>query len=187
MLALRKDRTPTVTVFRNVRCVPDFDYTLLSVKQIWREQRVNSLFADDECLVMENGDRLPFDSAVELPTVRMVSLPKLLSVTAKRGGAALPAVATPATAMRPPPTPSTSPSTCLRSERERKSRESAKAAARSSDAGARCGQAVGRDACVRRRAAASHGLPTTTVEEEGRDEARGGARGESRGRGGCNR
>ena len=49
-----------------------------------------------------------------------------------------------------------------------------------SEANPRC-LLTGRDACVRRRAAASHGLPTT-VEDEGRDEARGGARDESGGR-----
>ena len=42
--------------FRNVRWVPSFTFTLLSVKQLWREQSIDTLFADVNALV------LPFPS-----------------------------------------------------------------------------------------------------------------------------
>ena len=113
-VVVRKDGVPVFVTFENVRCVPDFDYTLLSVNQLWREQKINSLFADDQCLVLKNGDRLPYHLGTELPTVRIISVRKLLAITCKRGGAALPAVATPATAIRPPPTPSTTASSSSR-------------------------------------------------------------------------
>ena len=104
-MVTRKDGTPVLVTFENVRCVPDFGYTLLLVKQLWREQKINSLFADDQCLVLENGDRLPYDHGTELPTVRIICASKLLATIPTRDGTALPAVATPATAVRPPPTP----------------------------------------------------------------------------------
>jgi len=41
---------PHTVVFRNVRCVPDFHYTLLSVTQLWQEQRIEARFADSRSL-----------------------------------------------------------------------------------------------------------------------------------------
>ena len=32
--------------FTNVRCVPQFKYTLLSVDQMWEEQRIDARFRD---------------------------------------------------------------------------------------------------------------------------------------------
>ena len=33
-------------ILTNVRYVPDFKYTLISVKQIWREQNIDTRFRD---------------------------------------------------------------------------------------------------------------------------------------------
>ena len=41
---------PCQILITNVRCVPNFAYTLLSVTQLWEEQRIKSLFADDRVL-----------------------------------------------------------------------------------------------------------------------------------------
>ena len=43
-------------VFNNVRYVPDFKFTLLSVQQLWREQRVDARFADINALVLDTPD-----------------------------------------------------------------------------------------------------------------------------------
>ena len=78
-------------VIRNVRCVPGFRYTLLSVRQMWNEQSISTLFDDINELRLpqaSGGQRFPFDSSRALPTVHMVS-------AARRDGSALPAVAAP--------------------------------------------------------------------------------------------
>ena len=59
---------------RNVRCVPDFKFTLLSVQQLWREQQIDTLFADVKSIVVRSsGVRFPFSSHHRLPTIAMVS------------------------------------------------------------------------------------------------------------------
>ena len=68
-----KDGSYVTETFRNVRCVPSFDYTLLAAKQMWREQRIDSRFADINALVLSDGRQLPFDEKVELPTLRLLS------------------------------------------------------------------------------------------------------------------
>jgi hypothetical protein len=63
-------------VIRNVRCVPDFTYTLLSVTQLWEEQKIDARFADTKALVLPSsadGRRVPYASEKKLPTIRMVS------------------------------------------------------------------------------------------------------------------
>ena len=48
--------------FTNVRCVPKFEFTLLSVVQLWEEQRIDSLFANLKHLQFpadEGGIKLP--------------------------------------------------------------------------------------------------------------------------------
>ena len=63
----RKDGVGPVISFvlRNVRCVPAFNYTLLSVTQLWREQRVDVRFADTNALVLPpsaGGHVVPFEA-----------------------------------------------------------------------------------------------------------------------------
>ena len=59
--------------FTNVRYVPDFKFTLISVSQIWRDQRVDSLFADKRVLLFPNGTRVPFDPRFRACVVTFVS------------------------------------------------------------------------------------------------------------------
>ena len=60
-------------IFKNVRFVPDFEYTLISVTQIWEEQRIRASFADDKHLILEDGTRIPFDPRFRLCAVTFVS------------------------------------------------------------------------------------------------------------------
>ena len=64
---------PHTVVFRNVRCVPDFHYTLLSVTQLWQEQRIDARFADSRSLHLPNGLRFPYLAGRRLPSLAMVS------------------------------------------------------------------------------------------------------------------
>ena len=61
-----KMRKTTVT---NVRCVPGFVCPMLSVRQLWRDSKVNTLFADRQCLVVADSDgsctELPFELAAD--------------------------------------------------------------------------------------------------------------------------
>ena len=62
-------------VFENVRHVPNFKFTLLSVKQLWREQRIDSRFADINALVASTGRsalRIPFEESRDLPSVALI-------------------------------------------------------------------------------------------------------------------
>ena len=73
-----RDRTgrPVRFTFTNVRHVPSFDYTLLSVDQIWAEQRVDSRFGDVRALVLPSSDgplHLPFTPGGKLPTLTLIS------------------------------------------------------------------------------------------------------------------
>ena len=71
-------------LFRNVRLVPDFKYTLLSVRQLWHEQRIDARFADVNALVVatDSGElRIPFSPSSSLPTVALTS-----DATAATGG-----------------------------------------------------------------------------------------------------
>ena len=45
---------------RNVRLVPDFKYTLLSVDQMWSEQRLDAVFGATRALRLPSGSKLPF-------------------------------------------------------------------------------------------------------------------------------
>ena len=71
-----KQNRPLRIVFRNVRYVPDFKYTLLSVRQLWNEQRIDARFRDINALVVmtPSGElHLPYSSAGNLPTLELVS------------------------------------------------------------------------------------------------------------------
>lgn len=61
-------------VLTNVRCVPSFKYTLLSVRQMWAEHRIDARFRDLERLELPNGKgNIPYDSAKRLYTITFVS------------------------------------------------------------------------------------------------------------------
>ena len=81
-----------IVVFTNVRWVPDFKYTLLSVRQLWREQRIDATFRDVDALVLPpscGSLRLRFDARRALPTVPFASVTNLLRLG--RGQLGLPA------------------------------------------------------------------------------------------------
>ena len=64
--------------FTNVRVVPSFKYTLLSVKQMWREQGINARFAGDMHLQLPpsaNNITIPFGKDHPLCVVELVSEP----------------------------------------------------------------------------------------------------------------
>ena len=58
---------------RNVRCVPSFKYTLLSVRQLWKEQQIDARFRDLDHLELPDGNELPYDKAANLYTLVFVS------------------------------------------------------------------------------------------------------------------
>ena len=48
--------------FTNVRCVPSFKYTLLSVRQLWHEQRIDARFRDLDHLELPDAKgTIPYD------------------------------------------------------------------------------------------------------------------------------
>ena len=54
----------------NVRYVPDFKYTLLSVKQLWREQHIDARFRDLNHLELPSGGiTIPYNVTSDLPTI----------------------------------------------------------------------------------------------------------------------
>ena len=58
----------------NVRYVPDFKYTLLSVKQLWREQNIDARFCDLNRLELPSGNvTIPFDQKSDLPIISLSS------------------------------------------------------------------------------------------------------------------
>ena len=59
--------------FTNVRCIPDFKYTLLSVTQMWAEQHIDARFRDLNHLELPNGRSIPYDPNRQLCTVLLVS------------------------------------------------------------------------------------------------------------------
>ena len=62
--------------FTNVRCVPGFKYTLLSVTQLWEEQGIDARFADLKHLQFPpsaGSIAVPYDSSLRLSTLVLVS------------------------------------------------------------------------------------------------------------------
>ena len=51
--------------------VPDFNYTLLSVTQMWREQRIDVRFGDVNAIVLPGDHRIAFLAERKLPTVAL--------------------------------------------------------------------------------------------------------------------
>ena len=80
MPVLAKDSTGKLFrfVLTDVRYVPDFKYTLIAVKQIWKEHRIDSVFADANKLVFPSGESVPFDARFRLPVITLVSEPLIL-------------------------------------------------------------------------------------------------------------
>jgi len=76
---LMKDSTGRIFrfVFTNVRYVPEFKYTLISVKQIIREQNIKPSFVDPEELVFPGGISVPFDPRFRLYAITLISEPML--------------------------------------------------------------------------------------------------------------
>jgi hypothetical protein len=59
--------------FTNVRCVPEFKFSLLSVKQLWNEQGIDARFCDINALVLPNQSGLiPYDPDRSLSTINAV-------------------------------------------------------------------------------------------------------------------
>ena len=58
-------------IIRNVRCVPSFTDTLISVDQFWEESKVNCIFNDVRCIHVPGGGDL---SSMDLPFVRLDNL-----------------------------------------------------------------------------------------------------------------
>ena len=81
MPILAKDSTGKIFrfVFTNVRYVPEFKYTLISVKQIWRDQGIKSLFADSGRLMFPDGNSLPYDPRFKLYAITLISEPMLIN------------------------------------------------------------------------------------------------------------
>lgn len=56
------------TIIRNVRCVPAFVCPMLSVKQLWQDSRVDTLFRDECAFLVPTAsghERLPFTLAAD--------------------------------------------------------------------------------------------------------------------------
>ena len=64
-------------VLTNVRCVPAFsNFTLLSVDQMWEEQRIKSSFCDEKHLTLpkcSGGHVIPYDNKIGRNTLRFAS------------------------------------------------------------------------------------------------------------------
>jgi hypothetical protein len=75
VIAQDSDGKLTSFTFTNVRCVPDFKYTLLSVNQLWEEQRVDCRWRDLQRVELppSTGNRvIPFSPSIRLPTIVIV-------------------------------------------------------------------------------------------------------------------
>ena len=78
VLALSESGTTVPITLKNVRCVPSFSYTLLSVGQMWKEQKISSRFDDVNALVVRLAgscevNAIPFAPTNKLPTIRLIS------------------------------------------------------------------------------------------------------------------
>ena len=63
-------------VLTNVRLIPSFHYTLLSVTQLWEEQRIDARFRDLNHLqlpVEAGGFQIPYEKSVKLSTLALIS------------------------------------------------------------------------------------------------------------------
>ena len=65
--------------------MPDFTYTLLSVKQLWREQGRRSVFDDTDHLLLTKlgGEIIPFNPKSNLPVISLISSSQLANASGK--------------------------------------------------------------------------------------------------------
>ena len=72
-------------VITNVRCVPEFsNFTLLSVDQMWEEQRIKSSFCDEKQLLLpkcSGGYTIPYDLAAGRNTLKFASAVQLYDLS----------------------------------------------------------------------------------------------------------
>ena len=61
VLCRLNDGTIGQLTIRNVRCIPTFAYTLLSVAQLWEEQRIDARFGDTKALLLPSTGFAPFN------------------------------------------------------------------------------------------------------------------------------
>ena len=78
IVALDSHGKPRSLTLTNVRCVPAYAYTLLSVQQLWAEQRIEAAFADTNALLLrgkgEHGAKpvaIPYSAGERLPSVKL--------------------------------------------------------------------------------------------------------------------
>ena len=75
VIARNGDGLPIAFTLTNVRCVPDFKYTLLSVKQMWAEQRIDCRWRDLNRLELPHGEGIqcvPFEPSYRLSTITLI-------------------------------------------------------------------------------------------------------------------
>ena len=60
LLVKNKDGRLVRFLLTNVRCVPEYNVSLLSVKQLWRDSGIDTIFKDVCTLVLPDGSALPF-------------------------------------------------------------------------------------------------------------------------------
>ena len=75
-IARTKDGRYVKFLVRNVRLIPHWPFTLLSVTQLWEEMGVDSRFADIRALITRDGDaeqQIPYLKGKSLPSVVLVS------------------------------------------------------------------------------------------------------------------
>ena len=81
LIALSADGDFVHFMLTDVRCVPEFsNFTLLSVDQMWEEQRIRSLFCDSKQLELPQhcgGQVIPYDTTAGRNTVTFASAVKL--------------------------------------------------------------------------------------------------------------
>lgn len=81
VLARASDGSLLSFSFTNVRCVTSFKSTLLSERQMWKEQGIRARFADDRCLELpasptgreKKGPRLPYLADARTHSIELVS------------------------------------------------------------------------------------------------------------------
>ena len=80
VIARSRSGRPVRFTIRNVRCVPSFKYTLLSVDQLWEESNIDSVFRGEHHLQFPEqagSMQVPFDPYVRLNSVVLISVARL--------------------------------------------------------------------------------------------------------------
>ena len=105
VLGVDKNGARVSFVVTGVRCVPHFEFTLLSVDQLWETQRFDARFADVRALTVSNDQVVPFAprNQATLPTIRLVSAAVLASAVRGSERIALVGSVSPTAKASPPP------------------------------------------------------------------------------------